>query len=76
MNDWLKVLLPIGLTLLLGVFGFFLNQGRIGNCQAINESRSIMREILLTAPGLDDRKEERFLDRSFELLQPRDCGLL
>lgn len=76
MNDWVKVLLPVGLTLLLGFFGFLLNQGRAANCQATNDNRAIMREILLTAPGLDDREDQRFLDRSFELLKPRDCGLL
>ena len=76
MNDWLKVLLPLAITLILGVFGFFLNQGRMANCEAINQSRAIMREILLTAPGLDEREEERFLERSLTLLEPRDCSLL
>ena len=76
MNDWLKVLLPVAVMLVLGFFGFLLNQGREANCLAINDSRAIMREILLTAPGLDDREDERFLDQSLDLLKPRDCGLL
>lgn len=76
MNEWLKTLLPIAITLVLGFFGFLLNQGRAANCDATNDNRAIMREILLTAPGLDDREDERFLDHAFELLEPRDCSLL
>ncbi len=76
MNEWVKIFVPIGLTLLLGVFGFFLNQGRMANCEAINDSRNIMRQILLLAPGLDDRVDERFLDQALDLLEERDCSLL
>lgn len=76
MNDWLKTLAPIVVTLILGFFGFLLNQGRISNCQATNENRAIMREILLTAPDSDSSSYRRFLDRSLHLLEPRDCSLL
>lgn len=75
MNDWLKVLVPLAFTVLLSIFGFLLNQGRVANCQATNETRSIMREILLTVPD-DSPSYQRFLDRSLSLLEPRDCSLL
>lgn len=76
MNDWVKILLPIAVTLLLGFFGYLLNVGRVNNCQAAKENRAIMREILLSAPGLEQPEDERFLDYSLELLAPIDCGLL
>lgn len=76
MNEWLKVLLPIVVTLVLGFFGFLLNQGRVANCEATNETKAIMREILLTVPDSDSADYQRFLDRTFVLLEPRNCSLL
>jgi hypothetical protein len=48
------------------------------NCEAGNELRATLREVILSAPENEDdpRASDAFVDRALALLQPRDCEAL
>ena len=80
-REWVKAITPIVIALLTALGAWqatTLKNAARANCEAINDLRSQLREVILLAPA-DDRNPEasqEFVDRSLRLLELRDCNAL